>query len=70
MCRDPHSGSRPRLVNFVFPCVNTERVVVYFNRWRAADGSFIGPRELGVLFSSLRASRTDANKRAHPVGHS
>jgi hypothetical protein len=60
MCRDPHSGSRPRVVNFVFPCVNTERVVVFFNRWRAADSSFIAPGELGVVFfqACVRAGRT------------
>jgi hypothetical protein len=66
MCRDPHSGARPRLVNFVFPCVTTERVVVFFNRWRAADGSFIGPRELGVLFfqACVRAGRPPITERS------
>ena len=66
MCRDPHSGSRPRWVNFVFPCVNTERVVLFFNRWRAADDSFIGPRELGMLFfqACVRAGWTPITERS------
>jgi hypothetical protein len=66
MCRDPQSHSRPRLVNFVFPRVNKERVVVFFNRWRAADGAFIWPRELGALFfqACVRAGRTPIEERS------
>jgi hypothetical protein len=34
----------------LFPRVDDERVVLFFNRWRTADGFFVGPRDLAALF--------------------
>jgi hypothetical protein len=38
------------LSSVVFPRVNDERVVLFFNRWHDADGYFVGPRDMAALF--------------------
>jgi hypothetical protein len=47
------------LGSVLIPRVNDERVAVFFNRWRDADGYFVGPRDLGALFyqACVRAGR-------------
>ena len=48
----------------LFPRVGDQRVVLFFNRWRDADGYFVGPHDLAALFyqACVRAGRTPTEK--------
>ena len=48
------------LGSVLFPRVDDERVVLFFNRWRTADGYFVGPSTVGALLyrACVRAGRT------------
>jgi hypothetical protein len=48
------------LGSVLFPRVDDERVILFFNRWHTADGYFVGPGTLGALFyqACVRAGRT------------
>jgi len=48
------------LGSVLFPRVDDERVVLFFNRWHTAEGYFVGPRDLGALFyqACVRAGRS------------
>jgi hypothetical protein len=52
--------------NVLFPRVDDERVVLFFNRWRDADGYFVGPRDMAALFyqACVRAGRTPTERRS------
>jgi hypothetical protein len=59
-----YRGTQPTiwtwLGSVLFPRVDDERVVFFFNRWHTADGYFVGPSTLGALFyrACVRAGRT------------
>lgn len=48
------------LGSVLFPRVDEERVVLFFNRWHTAEGYFVGPRDMAALFyqACVRAGST------------
>jgi hypothetical protein len=50
----------------LFPRVDDERVVLFFNRWRDGDGYFVGPRDMAALFyrACVCAGRTPAERNS------
>jgi hypothetical protein len=58
--RDTEPSVWTWLGSVLFPRVDDERVVLFFNRWHTAEGYFVGPRDLGALFyqACVRAGRT------------
>jgi hypothetical protein len=64
--RDTRPSLRTWMGSVLFPRVDDERVVLFFNRWWDADGYFIGPHDLAAWFyrACARAGRMPAEKRA------
>ena len=63
--RDTRPSVWTWLGSVLFPRVDDERVVLFFNRWHTADGYFVGPHDLAALFyrACLRAGRTPIKRR-------
>jgi hypothetical protein len=63
--RDAQPSLWTWLGSVLFPRVDDERVVLFFNRWWDGDGYFIGPHDLAALFhrACARAGRTPTRKR-------
>jgi hypothetical protein len=64
--RDTRPSMWTWLASVLFPRVDDERVVLFFNRWWDADGYFVGPRDLAALFyrACVRAGRTPTERRS------
>ena len=64
--RDAQAGVWAWPSSVLFPRVDDERVVVFFNRWWDADGYFVGPRDMAALFyqACQRAGRTPTERRS------
>jgi hypothetical protein len=60
MCRDRRPTFLTRHASILFPRVDDERVVLFFNRWWDAEGYFVGPRDLAAVFyhACVRARHT------------
>lgn len=58
--RDTEPSVWTWLGSVLFPRVDDERVVLFFNRWHTAEGAYVGPRDLAALFyqACVRAGRT------------
>jgi hypothetical protein len=63
-----YRDTQPSLVTWIasilFPRVDDRRVVLFFNRWRDADGYLVGPHDMAALFyqACVRAGRTPTEK--------
>ena len=62
--RDTQPSLLTWLGSALFPRIDDERVVLFFNRWWDADGYFVGPNNLAALFfqACVRAGRTPREK--------
>jgi hypothetical protein len=50
LSRDTPPSPWTWLSSVLWPRVNGERIVLFFNRWWDADGYFVGPRDMAALF--------------------
>jgi hypothetical protein len=64
LCRDVKPSMWTYMGSVLFARVDDERVVLFFNRWRTADGFFVGPRDLAALFyqACVRAGHTPTQR--------
>lgn len=50
LCRDTAPSPWTWVSSFLFPRVDEQRVVLFFSRWRDAEGYLVGPRDMSALF--------------------